>query len=325
MIFKKFFIAITIICLAATHMPSSAGGRMGQESVWAADSLWYHSVNSADTTKIDVLYFVSTDILSAKDSRGNVSWQSLLAPADVQAMTGEIDWVAKNMFYDDFTLTAPLYHQFSFDAISQLDSIAFGVVYANVRREACEAFDYYIAHQNNGRPFILAGFSQGAMLTLDILKHMTDNQFDRMIACYTLGYRVSADDLRHPHIKPAKGEADRGVVVSFNSVQTLDAIWPFVTNGAATCINPVNWTTGNTPATFTFAGTTNQVHVDQQNNVLVVKTDKPSFFHDYYKGATFFLDAGVNPDNLHHWDLLFYSHIIHDNALKRANNSITNK
>lgn len=315
---KKILIALAVACIAVTSIPANAGCRRGQESIWAADSLWYRSGLDSDTTNIDVLYFVSTDVLSVRDSRGNVSWQSLLSPADVKAMTSEIDWVARNMFFDDFSFTAPLYHQFSFDAISQLDSVAFSVVYSNVAREACEAFDYYMVHRNNGRPFILAGFSQGAMLTIDILKHMTDSQFAQMVACYTLGYRVSADDLRHPHIKPAKGETDRGVVVSFNSVQTLDAIWPFVTNGAATCINPVNWTTDSTPATFTFAGTTNQVHVDPRANVLVVKTDKPSFFHEYYNRAKFFLDAGVSPDNLHHWDLLFYSRFIHDNAVKRA-------
>lgn len=280
--------------------------------------MWYQSETTSSSDKIDVIYFVSTEVLSAQDLRGSVSWQSQLIPSDLGAMREEMKYVEGNMFYEDFNFSAPYYHQFTFDAIWQLDRQDFQVVYDNVAREACEAFDYYMDNINNGRPFVLAGYSQGAMLTVDILKHMTDEQYSRMIACYTIGFRLSAEDLRHPHIKAATGETGRGVVISFNSVQTKDAIWPFLTEGAATCINPVNWKTDTTPATFTYDGTSNEVHVDAQSNVLLVKTDNPQYFYDYYGKAKFYGDAGVSRDNLHHWDLLFYTRMIHDNALKRA-------
>lgn len=314
----KKLIAILAIIVSAISFLSCTGGKNFDTSVWNNDSLWYQSECKYDTSKIDVIYFVSTDVLSAKDSNGNVAWQSQLIPSDLAAMKGEIAWVEKNMFYDDFNYSAPLYHQFTFDAIWQLDREKFDSVYYKVAREACEAFDYYMAKKNNGRPFILAGFSQGAMLTVDVLKHMTDKQFSRMIACYTIGYRLTAKDLQHPHIKAATGETDRGVVISFNSTQTREAIWPFLCEGAATCINPVNWKTDATPATFSFYGITNTAHVDKQTNVLLVKTDSTDYFHRYYDAASFFLDAGVSRDNLHHWDLLFYSRMIHDNAVKRA-------
>lgn len=284
--------------------------------------LWYESKTDFDPNKIDVLYFVSTEVLSAKDNNGNVSWQSTLVPDDVTAMMGEIAWVENNMFYNDFNLSAPFYHQFTFDAICQLDKDSLDIIYKKVADEAINAFDYYMQHINHGRPFVLAGFSQGAMLTLDILKHMTDSQFSQLVACYTLGYRLSAKNVEHPHIIPAQSDTDCGVVVSFNSVQTTEAIWPLVSEGAVTCINPVNWHTDSNPATFTFDGTTNQVHVDPVHYVLVVNTDSPSYFHDFYKKAPFFLDAGVNINNLHHWDLLFYGSMIHDNALVRAKSKL---
>lgn len=287
-------------------------------TVWDNPSLWYQSKGASSSDKIDVIYFVSTDVLSAHDLSGNVSWQSQLIPSDIEAMREEIEDVEKNMFYNNFNFSAPYYHQFTFDAIWQLDKQNFNAIYNNVAKEACEAFDYYMSHINKGRPFVLAGYSQGAMLTVDILKHMTDEQYSRMIACYTIGYRLSAEDLSHPHIKAAEGETDKGVVVSYNSVQTKDAIWPFLTEGAATCINPVNWRTDATPASFSYDGTSNEVYVDMQSNVLIVKTDKPQYFYEYYENATFYDDAGVSHDNLHHWDRLFYSHMIHDNALKRA-------
>lgn len=33
------------------------------------------------------------------------------------------------------------------------------------------AFDYYLKHYNQGRPFILAGHSQGAKSVIELLKH----------------------------------------------------------------------------------------------------------------------------------------------------------
>lgn len=139
-----------------------------------------------------------------------------------------------------------------------------------------------------------------------------------MLACYTIGYRLAAADLQHPHIKAATGKKDTGVVISFNSTQTPEAIWPFVSSGATTCINPINWCTDATPATFNFEATTNEVHVDQTSQVLIVTTDNPEYYDGFYDAAPFFLKAGVDRRNMHHWDLLFYASNIHDNALLRT-------
>lgn len=311
------FLALALMAVA-TVFASCSKDYTEETSPWAAETLWYRASQTYNTDKIDVLYFVSTDVLSAKDVNGQVTWQSQLVPEDIAEFDTELKEVESNMFFGDFNFYAPYYRQYTFDAIWQLDNVRFDSVYSRVAREACEAFDFYMTHRNNGRPFILAGYSQGAMLTLDILKHMTDQQYAQMIACYTIGYRLSAEDLSHPHIKAATGEVDKGVVVSFNSTQTREAIWPFVAKDAAICINPVNWCTDATPAAFTYDGTTNEVHVDPESNVLIVTTDKPSYYYAYYDKATFYKDANVSRDNLHHWDRLFYSQMIHDNALKRA-------
>ncbi len=267
---------------------------------------------------MDFIYFVSTEVLDATDENGAEVWQSQLTAEDKTYIDQELRWVERNICSADFNLVAPYYHQFTFSAARQLDKNSFEGVYQNVASEACEAFDYYMKYMNDGRPYILAGFSQGAMLTLDILKHMNDEQYSRMIACYSIGYRLSAEDLKHPHINAAQGEDDRGVVISFTSSLSREAIWPMVSEGAAACINPVNWKTDSTPASFTYDGTNNTVHVDTLTHTLLVETDNPSYFHKYYESATFFGDAGVSKDNLHHWDLLFSNRWIHDNACTRA-------
>ena len=40
-----------------------------------------------------------------------------------------------------------------------------------------DAFQYYMAHYNHGRPFFLMGHSQGSQMLIELLKHgMTDEQ-----------------------------------------------------------------------------------------------------------------------------------------------------
>lgn len=296
----------------------------GDISEYANADLWYQPENQYDTNKVDVIYFVSTNVLNTTDENGTEVWLSQLTSEDKGFMDEEFKWVESNIFHSDFNLIAPYYHQFTFNAICQLDRESFDSVYKQVSSEACEIFDYYMKYLNNGRSYILAGFSQGAMLAVDIMKHMTDEQYSRMIACYNIGYRLSAEDLKNPHVNAAQGEFDCGVAVSFNSSQTREAIWPLVSEGAATCINPVNWKTDSTPASFIYDSTNNTVHIDSYTHTLLVDTDNPSYFNNYYDLVPFYYDASVSRDNLHHWDLLFYKQQLHDNALNRANAFLSN-
>jgi Protein of unknown function (DUF3089) len=83
------------------------------------------------------------------------------------------------------------------------------------------AFEYYIAHYNAGRPFILAGHSLGsnvlANLLADYMKEHPD-VYKRMIAAYVIGYSISPSYLtQNPHLKFAEGPDDTGVIISYNT------------------------------------------------------------------------------------------------------------
>lgn len=288
-------------------------------SFWEKSDSWYLDTLSTDSNQIDVFYLISTDVVSAKDSCGQEVWRSTLSKEDRAAMEKEMSYVRNKLFYGDFNFFSPYYHQFTFDVILQPDD-TLNTVRQDVAEEVCEAFDYYMKHWNNGRRFVLAGFSQGAMHMLDLLRHMSDEQFSRMVAAYEIGYRLSEADLQHPHIRPALGETDSQVVVSFNSVLSPQGIWPLVSEGAVTCINPVNWKTDATPASFSYRELPGEVRVDTTLHVLLVDIE-PESFHTWMDNPVF-KSAGVSQDCLHHWDLLFYTDFIHDNALKRAQSNL---
>lgn len=311
------------ICAIVASVTLLASCRQTQQpttatvSAWSNDSAWYQSQDELlNDSEIDIFYVVSTEVVSAVTPAGDTVYRALLTPEDRASYTREFSYVDQRYGQGDLRCIAPYYHQFTFDAIA-LSGEQFFPVYKEVSKEVCEAFDYYMEHQNQGRPFALVGFSQGAMLSLDLLRHMTDEQYQQMIAAYAIGFRITDRDIQHPHIRPAIGETERGVTISYNSVLRPDAIWKAVAGGAAASINPVNWCTDATPATFTYHEQLHTVSIDTLSRQLIVSVDDPTEYREWSSNPVF-AGAGIDPDCLHHYDLLFYSDYIHDNILKRA-------
>ena len=116
------------------------------------------------------------------------------------------------------------------------------------------AFDYYINHYNNGRPFILAGHSQGANVMLILLsEYMASHPeiYSRMIAAYVIGYPVTAEFMAaNKHLKFAEGPDDAGVIISYNtqSPEVIPGTNIVVANNIGLVINPINWKRDATPA-----------------------------------------------------------------------------
>lgn len=124
----------------------------------------------------------------------------------------------------------------------------FNLAYKDVRA----AFVYYMQHENNGRPFVLAGFSQGAEMCLRLLKEFGNESFvkNNMVACYAIGWRFTPQEAeKYPYIQPAKCADDLGKVIIFNSEApevTSSAIVPEGVKSFA--INPLTWSRGSQKA-----------------------------------------------------------------------------
>lgn len=166
-----------LMLVSACGFNNNATQTSGNESPWESEEAWYQSDTAVNDDKIDLFYLVSTNVLSAKDSSGNLVYQSQLVEEDRKALGAEMGYAKKHFCQSDFNYFAPYYHQFTFEAIG-LEPNIYKEVYASVTDEVCNAFDYYMEHKNNGRRFALVGFSQGGMLVLELLKHMTDEQYE---------------------------------------------------------------------------------------------------------------------------------------------------
>lgn len=121
--------------------------------------------------------------------------------------------------------------------------------------DVISAFDYYINNYNGGRPFILAGHSQGADILLFLLsEYMSEHPdvYRRMVAAYVIGYPVTNEFIAsNPHLKFAGGADDTGVIVSYNTQSPAVASGGnlIVSDAVGLVINPVNWKRDETLAT----------------------------------------------------------------------------
>ena len=141
---------------------------------------------------------------------------------------------------------APYYRQASVYALQDLDgNVACDEVLSKEpRTDIYAALDYYFENLNNGRPFIIAGHSQGSMMTRIVLKEYMaahPDYYERMIAAYPIGFSITKEDLyQYPHIRFAERADDTGVVISWNTEGPGNGDSRLVLPGAVS-INPLNW------------------------------------------------------------------------------------
>jgi hypothetical protein len=139
----------------------------------------------------------------------------------------------------------------------KLSSMSFEEVdraeWAEPRTDVYAALDYYFENLNQGRPYFLAGHSQGSRLSYMVLsEYMSEHPeyYANMIAAYCIGDSLTKQYLQdNPHVKAAQGADDLGVVVSWNTEGAANkGHSSLVVAPGAISINPLNWRTDETPA-----------------------------------------------------------------------------
>ena len=155
-----------------------------------------------------------------------------------------------SVFDGQANLYAPYYRQMSIAGLkageSSYTNPYFRVGAADVER----AFDYYLEHLNNGRPFILAGHSQGSNVLIDLMKRRFKDKTlqKKLVAAYLIGYSVTDKDLNAcPWMKLARYVNDTGVIITYNSQAPHATGSPVLLKGAR-CVNPLSWTISATYA-----------------------------------------------------------------------------
>ena len=151
---------------------------------------------------------------------------------------------------------APRYRQATIYSImgkGESEHAALDFAYQDVLR----AFDQFIAQRNQGRPFILAGHSQGSLHGMRLLQERIAGTplARQMIAAYLVGYALPRDMKLPGGMGPCRSATDTGCYLTWNSLgpkadrlgwQQTSTIWfdqsyQMIAGRPLTCMNPLSW------------------------------------------------------------------------------------
>ncbi len=217
---------------------------------------------------------------------------------------------------------APYYRQCSLQSFAG-DSLQERMTVAtdDVRR----AFSHYINNLNGGRPFVLAGYSQGAIIALQLLCEMDDVTRSRLVATYAIGIDITAADVAsNPNLVAAQGAADTGVTICYNSVK--DNSCAIFGRGNAVAINPVNWRTDATPASLITEPSPLLPVADQSPDTLTVRLDPTTglLLVDGYTATDYVLPIIGKTGCYHSREIWLYRDQLRDNIALRVTQKMNN-
>jgi len=215
-----------------------------------ADTTYWYAFG--DTSKPADVFYVYPTVSAISFADNDSSWFADITQAEVREEANGNQRFNK-MLYDDYNFYAPYYRQMIFESYNQPDSILQKNA-AFAAQDVKDAFQYYMEHGNQGRPFFLVGHSQGSQVLIELLKNgMTDEQRQLMVAAYCIGYHVTAEELtQYPdRLAPAADSLETGKLILFNSATDTAAL-ASVSRGDVVGINPTVWnaTSDTIPAEY---------------------------------------------------------------------------
>lgn len=317
----KMVASILLVLLVAgcRNSATSAGDGLPAQPDYNDTTQWYVSHRGA---RADVFYVISTETGDYQLPDGTTChYADTYSDSTRRPMRAEMLGV-DTLISGTLNYYSPYYRQCSLQSFGS-DSLAvrFDVALQDARR----AFKYYLKHLNQGRPFVLAGFSQGAMIILELLRDMDEATYSRMIAAYAIGTSITHDMMAtNRHIVAARGADDTGVTICYNSVRDTDCA--IMGRDNAIAINPVNWRTDGTAATLITEPSPLRPVSDQKCDTLSVRLDAATrlLLVDGYTANDYALPLIGKEGCYHTREIWLYRQQLRDNIALRASRALSN-
>lgn len=181
------------------------------------------------------------------------AWNASLDDSDLRESLGQTALRHQaSLFNGVAKVYVPYYRQMTYYGFWGNDSDK-GQALQLARADIEAAFSYYMEHFNHGRPFILAGHSQGAwsiyQLVESLLPYHPEWQ-SQLVAVYAVGWAIPPDSLTK--LPVCSTATQTGCLVTWNTYA-----WGHLPAGPYStmpenpiCVNPLNWKTDTTYAPF---------------------------------------------------------------------------
>ena len=189
------------------------------------------------TAEVDVFFVHPTTFF------GTAGWNQSLDDTSTNRLTDTFVLRGQaSVFNGCCRIYAPRYRQatiYSFMDGSGSGKAALQLAYEDVER----AFDYFIEHYNQGRPFILASHSQGSVHVRTLLeRRITGTALrERLVAAYPIGFGINREEMAKavPDVPVCESAEQIGCVVTWNAVGPKAQPWGDPRKNI--CVNPLTW------------------------------------------------------------------------------------
>lgn len=334
---KKMMLAATLVCGATTALtscsdktdnPAPITPEQSDAPDYSKKSCWYKLPEI--TKEFDTFYIYSTIYFAANE--GDPDYATL---DNREMLDGiKVEHAIKSSVFEESTnLFIPLYRQAgmrlageTWKKTGSIEEAIKSTPYGDITA----ALDYYFKNYNEGRPFVIAGHSQGAAILRHVLKNyfkQHPDYYKRMVAAYAIGYSITKEDLEtNPHMKFATGETDTGVIISWHaegpkSVGSKFLSAAMLPNGIS--INPLNWKRDETyaPASMNLGS----IVLDEKTGATEIRDIEGDAQVDLARGTVITNAKAVanemvefaGPQSYHQDDYSIFYNNVKDNVAKR--------
>lgn len=193
---------------------------------------------SYDST-IDVFFIHPTTYLRKVNDQmnGDLNNETLNERTDKRTILNQAS------VFNEFRLFAPRYRQANYYAyLSLLGGYkeVFDTAYADIKK----AFQYYLTHWNNGRPFFIASHSQGSQHAVRLTKELIEGTGleNKLVAAYIIGVPpIKTGKLKIP---VCNDSTQTGCYVAWNTfTEDFRRQFNFLGRSDLETVNPLTWQT----------------------------------------------------------------------------------
>ncbi len=304
---------------------SAIADLVGEPSDYAQEENWLKIPEI--THEVDTFYLYPTSYMDeAEDAKP-------ICDIDNKKVQDRARLVYENQatVYEESTnVFAPFYRQSNIYQVAGMSNEELEEYQRNEQRtDVYAALDYYFENYNEGRPFIIAGHSQGSIMTKIVLGEYMQahpEYYERMVAAYPIGYSITRDWLEdHSYLKFAQGADDTGVIVSWNTEgKGNKGQQNLVVEPNSISINPINWKLDDTYAGFE-ENLGSRIMNEETGNYEIVKGVADAQI-DTERGVVICTTENVEyapealfgPESLHSHDYDFYYENLRENVKTRV-------
>lgn len=191
-------------------------------------------------SSVDVFFLYPTSFTTA----GASEWNAALGDAALNAKTDYSSILFQASVFNEYRVFAPRYRQAHIRSFFTEDSVAAAAALEKAYQDIRTAFQYYLDHENRGRPIILASHSQGTTHAIRLLRDFFDGQalLKQLVAAYITGMYT-----------PKESFSDIALCTAPEQTHCFCSWRTFRTNyvpdyvllepAPSAVVNPLNWTT----------------------------------------------------------------------------------